>query len=154
MNRQLVTTLTIVTSIFAGIALPAHSNADAAGDKKRAQLLSVKRLLVVPMFFGTDTLGELPPPKTGTQPENRHDRKPVLDAKQQAEFLEYKEALRKLERNARETLPARAGARTPFEVIKSEEVDNSLKLLNLSSPDLYPGGGRLNGKKFELPDPE
>jgi len=128
------------------------SRADPAGDKKRAQLLNVKSLLVIPVFFGTDALGELPPPKAGAQSENRHDRKPVLDDRQRAEFTNYLESLRKLERNAREVLLARAAARTHFTVIKADDVDGALKELKITPPELFQNGGRLNNGKFELPD--
>jgi hypothetical protein len=116
--------------------------------------LNVKRLLVVPVFFGTDTLGELPPAKPGAPTEKRREPKPELDAKQRAEMAAYIDTLRKLERNAQERLPARAAARTPFEVVKADEVDGALKLLKITPPELFQSAGRVNNRKFDLPDPE
>ena len=135
------------------VIVPVTSSlADAAGDKKRAQLLTVKRIAVAPVFFGTDTLGELPPSKPRAPTEKQRENKPELNQKQRAELAEYLDALRKLEGNAREKLPERAGARMPFEVVKADEVDSALKILKITPPELFQSAGRLNNRKFDLPE--
>jgi hypothetical protein len=156
MRNRLFKTLIIAASLSTAACLPIQSGADAAGDRKRAQLLNVKRLLVVPVFFGTDTLGELPAAKAGAMTDKKREPKPKpeLDAKQKAALAEYLDALRKLESNAREKLRARVAARTTFEVIKVEEVDRALTDLKITPPEMFQSAGRLNNKKFELPDAE
>jgi len=41
-------------------SFPAHgnANADAVGDRRRAQLATVRRIVVIPPFFGTETLAK------------------------------------------------------------------------------------------------
>ena len=154
MQRKQLNSLFVIALSAAVVAGSAPSQADAAGDKKRAQLLNVKRLLVAPVFFGTDTLGELPAAKPGTSTEKKREPKSELDDKQRAAIADYAETLRKLERNAQEKLPARAASRTPFEVVKADEVDRAFKALKITPPELFQTGGRLNSKKFDMPDPE
>ena len=129
--------------------VPHLAHADAAGDRKRAQLSSVRRVAVLPAFFGTDTLGELPP-------ANAHvDREPSttgVSEKRRAEIAEYHKTLAQLELHARERLPERLTARTHFQLAGIEKVEGDLKALMLTVPQLYQNGGRINGKRFDSLD--
>lgn len=127
------------------VSLSAHP--DPAGDKKRAQLAPVHRIAVVPIFFATDTLGELPP-KQETKPAP----KPPVDEKRKAQLADYMEMLRKLEAHSREYLLQRVAARTPYEVISAQEMENALKELKLTPAQLFQNGGRQNGKHNDAPD--
>ncbi len=138
-------------------ATSTSSHADAAGDKKRAQLLNVKRLLVIPGVSSVPILSEnCQPQKPGKSIEKKREPKTQPDEKQsvRAALADYLENLHKLERNAQEKLPARAAARTPYEVVKSDEVARALMILKTTPPELFQSGGRLNSKKFDMPDPE
>ena len=50
---RLVLTLLGIASLTVEMA-----HADATGDRRRAQLASVRRILVIPPFFGTDTIAK------------------------------------------------------------------------------------------------
>lgn len=135
--------------VFASLFTGASAHSDVAGDKRRAQLINAKRLLVIPMFFGTDTLGELPPKPNSPQTAAHSS---VVSEKRRKELAEYAETLRKLELHAKARLPERAAARTPFEVIPQIEVEQALKEFKMTPPELFLNGGRLSGGRFDMPD--
>lgn len=117
------------------------ASADAAGDKRRAQLANVHRVVVVPPFFGTETLAKADAPPSDSKPAN-------------PKLAEYVEQLRKLESRARTGLPERLAARTRFEVVPADEVTAALKALELTPGKLYQNNGRMKGTKFANPDPQ
>lgn len=131
--------------------------ADKAGDKKRAQLANVRRLVVVPLFFGTETLGKV------TDPDKALDRavesalekgKPKPPAKPDPNLALYKEHLLKLEDLSAARLPVRVATRTPFQVVAADDLTAALKDLGLTPQKLFKENGRIRGSRFALPDPE
>ncbi len=141
--RATALALAIFATQFAGV----RSSADAAGDKKRAQLLPVKRLLVVPPFVATDTLGELPPL---VEPKGRPV--PPLTDKRKAELETYTGVLKQLEEYVRARTYARATVRLPFSILSATETQAALKSELSSVPQLFATGGRLKGRKFDEAD--
>ena len=114
---------------------------DATGDKRRAQLAKVQRVIVIPSFFGTDTLGKL-------DAQKEHPGKVASDAKLTA----YGGQLRTIETHVREWLPQRLISRTNFQIVPQEELQAALKDLNLTPHTLFQNAGMLKGKTFALPD--
>ncbi|MCW3099878.1 MAG: hypothetical protein JWL77_5496 [Chthonomonadaceae bacterium] len=117
------------------------AQADAAGDKRRAQLAKVQRVIVVPPFFGTETLSKL-------DAQMAHPEK----AKPEARLIEYGKQLRSLENHVREWLPQRVTARTNFQIVPQEELQTALKELNLTPQTLFQNAGMMKGKSFAAPD--
>jgi len=125
--------------------LTAHgAQADTAGDKKRAQLANVKRILVIPPFFGTDTLS-----KDHPQDEKTVSDTPPNAAQNKAKYLAD---LRKLQTHAAEALPQRVADRTPYTVVPAAEVTQAMKDLKLTPEKLFQNNGRMQGTHFALPD--
>ena len=107
-------------------------------ERKRRLLAKARRLVVVAPYFG------VPPADAKT------DLK-MTDAqrKQQERYRDY---LRKLEASAREHLPLRLAARTPFQIVPLTEADDALKALTLTPQNLFQNGGMMRGTTFPLPD--
>ncbi|HZP83437.1 MAG TPA: hypothetical protein VFB21_17465 [Chthonomonadaceae bacterium] len=129
------------------------ARADAAGDKRRVLLASVRRIAVVPPFFGTDTLARVSgseeadkTEKASRAPEGRPAKEP--DAREKR----YAEQLRRLEAHVRTTLPARVAARTPFAVVPADELAKAFEALNLTPAKLFQNGGRIRSARFAAPD--
>jgi hypothetical protein len=123
---------------------------DKESAQKRAQLARVRRIVVVPLFYGTPTLGVIPPPeRPGKRPAKPSAAPPKTIPNQET----YKEYLQKLEREASALLPKRVSARTPFVVVPSEEVAAALKALELTPWKLFQNHGLLEGTRFALPAP-
>jgi hypothetical protein len=123
------------------------AHADAAGDKRRVLLASVRRIAVVPPFFGTDTLARVSGSEDASRaPEGRPAKEP--DAREKR----YAEQLRRLEAHVRTTLPARVAARTPFEVVPADERAKAFEALNLTPAKLFQNGGRIRSARFAAPD--
>jgi hypothetical protein len=125
--------------------------ADTTTEKKRALMAKVKRVVIVPPFFATDTLtkaepGRKPAPNEG----NQSAPSPPVDPR----LTEYAGQLRKLTEHVATRLPARAGARTPFTVVPAEEVAAALKALDWTPEKLFQNGGRMRGTRYPLPAPE
>lgn len=130
--------------------------ADTTGDKRRAQMATVKRIAVVPLFFGTDTLRKFRPPDkqegkpdTGASPGNS-SAKPANGS--DPRLQEYVQHLQKLEDHARARLPERVMARTPFQVVPAEEMNQAFKDLKLTPQKLFQNNGLMRGARFALPD--
>ncbi len=115
--------------------------ADAAGDKRRAQLAKVQRVIVVPPFFGTETLAKL-----------EEQKKQTVKSKADTKLAEYAEQLRALQAHAVEVLPKRLTARTDFQVVPTDELAAALKDLKLTTQSLFQNNGRMKGNSFALPD--
>src|SRR5579871_5891508 len=118
--------------------------ADTAGDKKRAQLAGVKRVAVIPPFFGTDTLSK------GRPQGEPNDSKPAASgaAANKETSLTY---LRKLQAHVDEALPQQLAQRTPFTVIPAVETAQALKDLKLTPEKLFENDGMMQGSHFALP---
>lgn len=122
--------------------LPAFVKADGTGDRRRAQLANVRRIIVMPPFFGTEILSKA---EADAKAEN---------ARPNEKLQKYAELLRKVESHAKTQLPERIRARTGFQVVPAEEVTEALKELKLTPEQMYQNGGRLRGTKFPPPDPQ
>lgn len=114
---------------------------DATGEKRRAQLAKVQRVIIVPPFFGTETLSKIDEQKA-------HPEKGQPDAK----TVEYTGQLRSLETHAREWLPQRVQARTNFQIVPPDALQAAMKELNLTPQALFQNAGRMKGKSFAAPD--
>ena len=134
---------TIAVFLVSGFCLISalHAWGDATGDKRRTQLAKVQRVIVVPTFFGTETLGKL-------EYQKANPGKGTPDAK----MVGYAVQLRTLESHAREWLPQRIKARTNFLVVPAEELQAALKELKLTPQTLFQNAGMMKGKTFALPD--
>src|SRR5579884_2935550 len=116
--------------------LAAHSaQADTAGDKRRAQLANVKRILVVPPFFGTDMAGKDHPQDEKNASNTPPGANPNKD--------KYLADIRKLQTHAGEALPKQVSDRTPFTVIPADEMAQGLKDLKLTPEKLFQNNGRM-----------
>ncbi len=138
--------------LTASIGDRSTASADEAGDAKRAALQKVHRVVIVPPFFGTDTLGELPPRTDKSGRQELADT--PIDEKARERRNEYIEVLKKLEIHARETLPTRLAARTPFVITPGADTVHILEALKKAPPAVFKNGGRIMGKKFDQPDTE
>jgi hypothetical protein len=151
------------------------TQADTTEAKKRALLAPVKRVAVLPPYFGTDTLAKaakLGEPKPGEEPvrepaqeektekektENRRDQRAAQPPPPGAENLKlglYAGYLRKLQDDAQHYLPQRVAKRAGFEVIPEEEVRAALKTLQRTPEKMFQNDGRIKGSKFPLPLPD
>jgi hypothetical protein len=104
-------------------------------------LAKVQRVIVVPPFFGTETLSKL-------DAQKEHPGKVAPDAK----LIAYGGQLRTIESHVREWLPQRLISRTNFQIVPQEELQAALKDLNLTPHALFQNAGMLKGKTFALPD--
>src|SRR5262249_42609803 len=128
------------SALLGFVLLMAHpALADAAGDKRRAQMASVKRVVGLPPVFGAGTLSKAETP-------------PRANEKAEEQVRQYVGYLKKMEGHLREWLPKRVTARTPFEVVSAEELGEALKTLKLTPEKLFQNGGRMRGSKFAAPD--
>ncbi len=137
LSRRRVVFLVVGACVFSALS----ALGDATGEKRRAQLAKVQRVLIVPPFFGTETLGKLEEQKT-------HPEKNKPDAK----LIAYAVQLRSLEDHSREWLPQRVKARTNFQIVSQEEFEAALKELKLTPQSLFQNAGRMKGKTFALPE--
>lgn len=129
--------LLLAISLLSGPA----AHADAANDKRRAQFATVHRIAVAPPFYGTGRLAKPETPAPDTAAPN-------------PKVTEYLDRLRKLQDRTRTLVPERLAARTPFQVIPTEETEAALKALDLTPEKLYTNAGRMKGSHFAIPDPE
>jgi hypothetical protein len=133
---QTVCALACAILIVSGAA-----HGDTANDKKRAMFAAVRRLAVAPPFYGTGRLNRQEPPgPDGAAPNPK--------------VAEYRDRLRKLQDRTRTLIPARLGARTPFQIVPMDEMDAALKALDLTPEKLYLNAAKMRGTKFSGPDPE
>ncbi|MCX6378092.1 MAG: hypothetical protein NT023_01225 [Armatimonadetes bacterium] len=117
--------------------------------EKRQALARVRRVLVVPSFFGTPTLlGEDPNDKSKKPPPQKRTEE------QRQQWATYREILHKLEKKAAKLLPERLGKRTTWEVVSAEEAEDALKALTLTPPQILMNRGYLKGNKFPSADKE
>ncbi len=121
--------------------LSVTAQGDAAGEKRRAQLAKVQRVIIVPPFIGTETLSRLDAQKA-----------PPEKGKPDAKLIAYGAQLRSLENHVREWLPQRVKARTNFQIVPTEELEAALKELNLTPQTLFQNAGKMKGRSFAVPD--
>jgi hypothetical protein len=129
------------------LAPAAGAAADNAGDRKRAQLVNVRRVAVVPPYFATDTISRAAVPGRD-KPEDID----AASADPESRTRQYAQMLRLIEQFARTRLPARVAARTPFQVIPEDAIERALKTEGLTPVALFQNGGRLKSGHFPLPD--
>ncbi len=141
---------------------------DRNADSKRVQLAHIRRVVVIPPFFGTDTIARAAPPPGATlpqtdtkEPEPRPrannaralasgDPRNPIDPK----LTRYAEQLRKLQDAARAYLPQRLAKRAGFDVVPPEETANALRTLGLTPQQMFMDEGRVKNTKFPLPLPD
>jgi hypothetical protein len=133
--------MTVLLVFISCLLLSLSAQGDATGDKRRAQLTKVQRVIVVPPFFGTETLSKL-------DAQTAHPEK----ARPEARLIEYGKQLRSIENHVREWLPQRVTARTNFQIVPQEELQAALKELNLTPQTLFQNAGMMKGKSFAAPD--
>lgn len=153
-----------ISSIWARCDTGQNRNAD----RKRVQLAHVRRIVVIPPFFGTDTIARATPPPGATsahtdtnEPESRpkangaralaagDPRRPV-DPK----LTRYAEQLLKLQDAARAYLPQRLTKRAGFDVVPPEETASALRALGLTPEKMFMDDGRVRNTRFPLPLPD
>ncbi len=151
--------LCVLTVGMGGLVLSArvaHAT-DEAGERKRAALAAVKRLVVVPPFFGTDTLAKAAAlEKSDAATKDAADTGARSQSASPADerLKRYAEQLRKLEEKARTRLPERTAARTPYAIVPADELTKALKQLDLSPAALFQNNGRIRNGKMAAPNPE
>ena len=135
------------------LEMPMHAvPRDNESAKKRDLLASVRRVVVIAPFFGTLTLGRvtLSDKKDGKEAKPLERKKAGAEA--EANLLQYKEYLQKLEAHVATQLPERIEKRTPFEVVSGEELTTAFKELTLAPEKLFQNKGLLRGTRFASPD--
>lgn len=138
---RLVRMMVFVWAVGSSLVSAYCAQADATGDKRRAQLAKVQRVALLPSFWGTDTLSKLEDQKANPD-KGRPD----------AKLVGYAEQLRTLEAHVHKWLPQRLQARTNFQIVPAEELEAALKELKLTPQALFQNGGRMKGKGFADPD--
>ncbi len=128
-------------------------HADNTPAKRRRLMSTVKRVVVIPPFFATDTLSRA---DAARKPEGQEKppQNPSASTAADARLGEYATQLRKLTEHAATRLPERVKTRTPFTVVSTTETADALKALELTPEKLFQNGGRLRGDRYPLPDPE
>ncbi len=114
---------------------------DAAGDRRRALLAPVRRVLVIPPYFATDTRQRGAPAATRSAGASAD------------KVAAYAGQLERLEVYARGWLPGRLAVRTNWQLIPASEVEAALKARKLTLAGLFKGTGRMQGSRFPQPDP-
>ncbi len=145
-----------------------NTSGDKNADRKRVQLAHIRRVVVIPPFFGTDTIlratpppGAAPPHTDANEPEpppKANDARPLalgdprnpIDPK----LTRYAEQLRKLQDAARAYLPQRLAKRAGFEVVPPDETANALRALGLTPEKMFMDDGRVKNTHFPLPLPD
>jgi hypothetical protein len=122
---------------------------DKAADLRRVQLANVKRIAVVPLFFGSETLREKK--AADTKPSDKLAN-PKPDAPPAPE--DYRRLLQKMTDRAGERLPERVAERTPFEVVPEKELTAALKSAELTPFALFQNNALIKGTKAPAPDAE
>lgn len=147
---------------------------NAAEARKRAQMATVKRVVVIPPFFGTETLKTPGKPDDKPGESNQETNETTEEAKKEAKeeakngsnrdekhavpvdpnSKRYREYLKKLEEHAQSYLPERLTKRAKFMIVPAIEVTTALKKLNLTPEKMFENGGMMKGTKFPMPRPE
>ena len=154
-------------------AIPHNNNSSEA--RKRAQLAPVKRIVVIPPFFGTETLSKAAKPGNANKnadatakvetvttsqsmPARKDDDAQTRNAPGNGTSTpslgQYVSNLRKLQEDARRVLPERLMRRAGFTVVPEEEVSATLKTLQLTPEKMFENSGRIKGSKFPMPRAE
>ena len=125
--------------------------ADKVGDLRREQLAKVRRVAILPLFFGSETLREKKPnaPKLVTK-QDKPEKNEKSETPQSLEA--FRAHLRKMEARANERLPERIAKRTPFALVSENEQAEALKSTELLPYELFQNDGLMKGIKFALPN--
>lgn len=151
----------------------AWARSDTKEQQKRALLAHVHRVVVIPPFFGTDTLSKVAKPEENKQGEptkssqdnteqanteegNKSVQPPTADPRKPLDpkLVQYAGYLRKLQDDMRSHLPQRLTKRAGFEIVPEAELIAALKELHLTPEMLFENNGRMKGAKFPLPLPQ
>ena len=137
------------------------AHCDTREDQNRALLAHVHRVVVIPPFFGTDTLtkaaklSEDSKPKTDVGSGNNAPAPPSTPRKtEETRLIQNAEYLRKLQGAVRADLPQRLAKRAGLEIVSVEEMNAALKDLQLTPEKMFENEGRMKGTKFPLPAPQ
>ena len=160
-------------AILIVVPIPPYANAGGrqSGDTRRVQLAHVRRVVVIPPFFGTDTIARaMPePPASGAAASSQggaRENAPNADAlttkpasdgarhTNDAKLAQYAAQLRKLQDEARVHLPQRLTKRAGFDVVPAEETADALKKLGLTPRQMFADEGRIKNTRFPLPLPD
>ena len=153
--RNVVTCLSLAV-LLCHILPPARGQAKE--DPKRALLSHVHRIVVIPAFYGTDTLTkaaklmEDSKPKNGSGAANDKPAPPPSERKpEDARLIQNAGYLRKLQDDARAELPQRLAKRAGLEIVPEDEMNAAFKDLQLTPEKMFEGEGRMKGTRFPLP---
>lgn len=142
-NRLFRAPLISLLALCSLLALTPTARADKAGDACRVLMTNVKRVVIIPPFFGAEIL------------RNPEAAEKAARAKTNKENIQlYLSQLRKLEARVKERLPERVAARTPFEVVPYEELEAILEDLLLTPEQFFQNNGLMRGNRFPAPNPE
>lgn len=139
--------LLLVVLLFAS---PSLSAADITNEKRREMLLGVKRILVVPPFFATNTLRKPEEGEERGKGDQKKKDKPK-DLKSAAQFPEYVEQLQKMETRAKTRVSERVIGRTPYVLVSDDAYTEALKSLQMSPYALFANKALMRGNRFPLP---
>jgi hypothetical protein len=142
--------LAIFVVILLNVCAPRPLRADIPTEKKRALMATVKRVVVVPAFFATDTISKA----EANRKSNGSDAGQPAPNSNEARQEEYAGQLRKLTEHVCSRLPGRVTARTPFTVVPADETIAALKTLGWTPDKLFQNGGRMRGARYPTPDPD
>lgn len=134
------------------------ARSDTHDDQKRALLAHVHRVVVIPAFFGTDTLQKADKLREESKPKadangsaNIPPPSPIGRKPEDARLLQNAEYLRKLQDAIRAGLPNRLAKRAGLQIVPDEEVNAALKDLQLTPEKMFENEGRMKGTRFPLP---
>ena len=124
------------------------ASADTVGDKIRARLKNVKRIVIAAAFFGTETLSKYVESKKANSKSAPEPSKSRIDPK----LEKYVDYLKKIQEQFQKRLPERMMARTPFEVASDEEIKDSFDTTGLTPQKLFINSGAIQGRKLPIED--
>jgi hypothetical protein len=105
----------------------------------------VHRIAVAPPFYGTGRLAKAESPSSQKDSGGK-------ESKPNPKLMEYLNRLRKLQERTRSLVPERVAARTPYQVVPTDETDAALKALELKPENLYMNNAKMRGTRFSGPD--
>ena len=121
------------------VMLPRARAADGAADRLRHELAPVRRVAVLPAFFGATTATD-----DGTENQKQGE---------EPKRKEYLADLQTLADHEKMQMPGRVEARTPFKVTAASEVCAALRDAKLTPEKMFQNEGRIRNMKFSPPDP-
>lgn len=120
-----------------------EARADKPGERKRALLAPIRRIVLVPPFFV-----EMPAERPQARPR-RANTTDTEDERKKAREL-YHEALKTLEIEAQKRLPERFANRVPFQIVPAKETACALARLEHAPRMLLQGKKPERGQRFPV----